>query len=81
MEIGARGAYQRFLHAPAPDVETRLTSAAGVSRDTLLAVWRTTVLAARPEPTTITRSVGWTAFLWIVVFAVAAARSSRWRRA
>jgi hypothetical protein len=81
LETGADGAYQRFLHAPTPDVDARLTNAAGVPRDSLLAGWRAAVLAARPEPTTITRSVGWTAFLWIVVFAVAAARSSRWRRA
>ncbi len=78
---GADGAYERFLHAPTPHVEARLTNAAGVSRDSLLAAWHATVLAARPEPTTLTRAVGWTAFLWIVVFAVAAARSSRWGRA
>jgi len=81
LELGGDGAYGRMLSDTSHGPEQRLTSAAGVSRDSLFATWHARVLAARPEPMTITRVAGWTAFFWVIAFATLAARSTRWRRA
>ena len=81
LELGGDGAYGRLLSEASHGPEQRLMSAAGISRDSLFTAWHARVLAAGPEPTTITRVAGWTAFFWVIAFATLAARSSRWRRA
>jgi len=58
----------------------RLAAVAGVTPETLLAEWHRQILAARPKSMMLTRISGWIAFLWAAAFAVAATRSSRWRR-
>ena len=79
VELGGAGAYGRLLRPEGGSIEDRLAATAGVSVDSLLAVWRTRVVGSRPAPTTLTRSSGWIAFLWIVVATLLATRSSRWR--
>ena len=80
LELGGDGAYGRLLGSGEPEFLARLASVAGVPADTLLAAWHAQILAAKPASTVLTRLSGWTAFLWAAIFAVAATRSSRWRR-
>ncbi len=79
LELGGTGAYERLLTADSASTERRLVAASGVAWDSLLHDWRAAVFAARPKPTTISRTLGWTAFGWIVVLGALATRSSRWR--
>ncbi|MBE0594588.1 MAG: hypothetical protein IH616_19550 [Gemmatimonadales bacterium] len=78
--LGGDGSYARLLASDEPEFLARLAAVAGVAPDALLAEWRRRILAARPKSMTLTRISGWIAFLWAAAFAVAATRSSRWRR-
>lgn len=80
LELGGDGAYGRLLASDEPEFLARLASVAGIPPDTLLAEWRGRMLAAKPQAMTLTRISGWIAFIWAALFAVAATRSSRWRR-
>ncbi len=80
LEFGGDGAYGRLLASGEPEFLARLASVAGVPADTLLAAWHARILAAKPASMVLTRLAGWTAFLWAAIFALAATRSSRWRR-
>src|SRR5438094_10910 len=51
----------------------------GVSVDSLVTLWRSEILAARPAPVTLPPWGPWAALGWTAVFAVCALRSSRWR--
>src|SRR5439155_1464720 len=57
----------------------RLRPAADLPLDSLLAVWRGRVLAARPEPVTLESKGAWVALSWGVIFGLLALRSTRWR--
>ena len=79
LRAGGRDAYRRLVAHPGAPIEARLSSAAGIDIDSLVAVWRNDVLAARPRPLTLPwwatfAAIGWTAF-----FGFCALRSSRWR--
>jgi hypothetical protein len=80
LDLGGEGAFGRLVASEGEDVLARLATAAGVSQDTLLATWQRRILAERPQSTTLPRLPGWLAFLWAVVFTVAATRSTRWHR-
>lgn len=76
---GGRDAYRRLQAGPTRSIETRLAGAAAVAADTLLSAWHRRVLAARPQAVGVTPSTGWGALAWVVMLAVFALRSSRWR--
>src|SRR6266550_2257663 len=76
---GGREAYHRLVATPGAPIADRLASAAGVSVDSLVALWRSEILAARPAPVTLPPRGPWAALGWTAVFAVCALRSSRWR--
>jgi len=78
--LGGDGSYARLLASDEPEFLARLAAVAGVTPETLLAEWHRQILAARPKSMMLTRISGWIAFLWAAAFAVAATRSSRWRR-
>ena len=79
LESGGDGAYTRLLRSRDLGRETSLAAAAGLSPDSLLALWRMEVLSGAPEPTTLTQSGAATTLLWIMIFVAAATRSTRWR--
>lgn len=79
LRLGGEGAYTRLVNSRDSDRLSALAAAAAQPADSLLAAWREAVLSARPVPTTLTRAGAAVAILWIVFFAVAATRSTRWR--
>src|SRR6266571_1289545 len=79
LRLGGRKAYHRLVATPGAPIADRLAGAAGVSVDSLVAQWRSEILAARPAPVTLPPWGPWAALGWTAVFAVCALRSSRWR--
>src|SRR5438477_10795 len=79
LRLGGREAYHRLVARPGAPIADRLAGAAGVSVDSLVAQWRSEILAARPAPVTLPPWGPWAALGWTAVFAVCALRSSRWR--
>lgn len=79
VELGGPGAAGRLLETPERGVSARLSAAARVSIDSLLARWLSRVRAARPRPPSLPPSGPWIAVGWIGVFATCGLRSSRWR--
>ncbi len=79
LRLGGREAYHRLVATPGAPIADRLAGAAGVSVDSLVAQWRSEILAARPAPVTLPPWGPWAALGWTAVFAVCALRSSRWR--
>jgi hypothetical protein len=79
LRLGGREAYHRLLATPDEPIADRLAGAAGVSVDSLVLLWRSEILAARPAPVTVPPWGPWAALGWTAVFAVCALRSSRWR--
>jgi hypothetical protein len=79
LESGGKGAYSRLVSTGTSDRKASLATAAGQTPDSLLASWRMAVFSARPKPTTLAYGGATTTILWIVLFAAAATRSSRWR--
>jgi len=76
---GGDGAYGRLIDGNGRPILERLAATARVSEDSLLAAWRAAVVAARPAHTTMTLATGSAAVVWIGIFLVVAARSTRWR--
>lgn len=74
---------ERFLHLRhadfATEVRAALVAAAGVSEGELMARWRESVLAARPEGVADDGSTRLATTFWIFLFTLAATRSTRWR--
>src|SRR5437660_802787 len=79
LRLGGREAYHRLVAAAGEPIADRPAGAAGVSVDSLVAQWRSEILAARPAPVTLPPWGPWAALGWTAVFAVCALRSSRWR--
>ncbi|MDH3290636.1 MAG: hypothetical protein OEO20_14680 [Gemmatimonadota bacterium] len=79
LEVGGEGALGRLARSEAPATGGRLSAAAGVPRDSLIALWRDRILAAAPAQVIITGATGWTALAWVLVLAFLALRSTRWR--
>ncbi len=79
LRLGGREAYHRLIATPTLPIPQRLAGAAGVSVDSLVSLWRSEILAARPAPVTLPPWGPWAALGWTAVFAVCALRSSRWR--
>jgi hypothetical protein len=79
LRLGGREAYHRLLAHPEASMAERLSQAAGVPLDTLLARWRSEVLAARPAPVALPPFGPLVGLGWTVLFGLCALRSSRWR--
>jgi len=79
IDVGGPGAYDRLLTSAGRTMADRLAAAAGVSVDSVLALWRARILAARPESLALQPSAAWAAVLWTVLLGFMALRSSRWR--
>lgn len=79
LRLGGREAYHRLLERPGAPITDRLAAAAGVSINTVVAGWRTEILAARPVPLPLPPWGLWAALGWTAVFVVCGLRSSRWR--
>ena len=79
LDAGGPGAYERLLAAPRRPIESRLAAAAAVPGDSLFALWRARVLAARPKTVGLGGRSAWAAVLWGTVLGMLALRSTRWR--
>ena len=79
LEVGGPGAFHRLTAAAGQPVDAQFAAAADMPLDSLLAVWRGRVLAARPEPVTLESKGAWVALSWGVIFGLLALRSTRWR--
>jgi len=79
LELGGRGAFIRLMAARGKAVDAQLAAAAGLPTDSLLLVWRSRVLAARPSPVTLNARGAWVALMWGLVFGMLAFGSTRWR--
>ena len=79
LQVGGRDAYRRLLADPAAPVGRRLASAARMSEDSLLAVWRAGIIASRPSAVVLPPFALVIGLAWISFFAACGLRSSRWR--
>jgi hypothetical protein len=79
LEIGGRDAFGRLARARGRSMEERLAIAAGIPADSLLALWRAEILAARPRPVTVPLWAVGLATFWVGVFSACSLGSSRWR--
>jgi hypothetical protein len=79
LRAGGRDAYRRLVANPRAPIADRLSSAAGIGIDALVAQWRNDVLAARPTPLDLPWWAGLAAIGWTAIFGFCALRSSRWR--
>lgn len=79
LRMGGEGAYTRLNAHPELPIRTRLAEAANMPVDQLIGEWRTKVMASRPN---VQAGLLWspiTLLVWLVVLALFAMRSSRWR--
>jgi len=79
LQMGGVGAYGRLVLTEAPTIADWIAAVARAPADSVIEVWYSDVIAARPDPTTLTAATGWGAFVWIIVLAAVATRSTRWR--
>jgi hypothetical protein len=79
LEVGGEGSLGRLVRSEVSAMGERLSAAAGVPRDSVVAAWRTRILAAAPVQVILTGATGWTALAWVLVLAFLALRSTRWR--
>src|SRR3989442_15848715 len=79
LRLGGREAYHRLVATPDEPIADRLAGAAGGSVDSLVSLWRSEIVTARPAPVTVPPWGPWAPLGWTAVFAVCALRSSRWR--
>ncbi|HZE94376.1 MAG TPA: hypothetical protein VEZ49_06675 [Gemmatimonadales bacterium] len=79
LRAGGRDAYRRLVASSRAVIGARLSSAAGMDIDSLVARWRNDVLAARPKPLALPWWASFAAIGWTAFFGFCALRSSRWR--
>ncbi len=76
--VGGTGAYGR-LYSAGGTMEERLTAAAGVPVDSLIASWRAVLVDSAGHPTAVSWPLGLAAVFWAMAFSAMALRSTRWR--
>ena len=76
--VGGDGAYGRLYRAGGT-MEERLTAAAGVPGDSLIASWRAVLVDSAGHPTAVSWPLGLAAVFWAMAFSAMALRSTRWR--
>lgn len=78
LTLGGTNAMERLLMTEG-SVERRLSAAAGIPADSLLAIWSSRVRNTMQAPDNMSFSIAGAALGWILVCGSLAARSSRWR--
>ncbi len=76
--VGGDGAYGRLYRAGGT-MEERLTAAARVPGDSLIASWRAVLVDSAGHPTAVSWPLGLAAVFWAMAFSALALRSTRWR--
>lgn len=76
--LGGPEAWSRLLASAGQPLETRLAKAAGVPPDSLMRVWRRSLLVARPMPVSVSSTAFLVALFWGSVGLAFALRCSRW---
>lgn len=79
LRLGGREAYARLMADSTAPMPVRLSSASGLPLDSLLTLWRSSVIAARPKPVALPPFGPLVGLAWATVFGACALRSSRWR--
>jgi hypothetical protein len=79
LRTGGAGAFLRLRAADGEPLLDRLVAAAGVPQDSLLAAWRSAVLAARPSARAGLIRSPLSVLFWLVLLGALAVRSTRWR--
>jgi hypothetical protein len=79
LRLGGREAYSRLTADSTQPMDLRLTAAAGVPLDSLLFLWQSSVIAARPKSVELPAYGPLVGMAWFLVFGMVALRSSRWR--
>ena len=78
LAVGGDGAYGRLYRAGGT-MEERLTAAARVPGDSLIASWRAVLVDSAGHPTAVSWPLGLAAVFWAMAFSAMALRSTRWR--
>lgn len=78
LNAGGDNAFIRLV-ASSGSLISRLETTAGLPLDTILARWRDEIDRAAGNPVRVTTQTGFRTLIWVLVFMLAAARSSRWR--
>lgn len=78
MQLGGPGAYARMLAAP-DDRGGKLTAAAAIPLDSLVARWRDKVVLTEAPQTTMTPGLALMSLVWVTTCGALALGSSRWR--
>ncbi len=76
--LGGPEAWGRLLASAGQPLEARFALAAGVPPDSLMRVWRRTLIAARPTSVNVSAGTLLTALLWFALGLAFAMRFSRW---
>jgi hypothetical protein len=76
--VGGDGAYGR-LYRDGGTIEERLTAAARVPGDSLIASWRAALVDSAGHPTAVSWPLALAAVFWAMAFSAMALRSTRWR--
>lgn len=79
LEVGGDGALGRLASSGTRSMGARLSAAAEIPRDSLIALWRERILAAAPAQVILTGATGGTALVWVLLMTFLALRSTRWR--
>jgi hypothetical protein len=79
LDAGGPAAYDRLVGAPTAAIADRLVAASGRPIDSIVARWRSRLIAARPPAPSVPLADGLLALLWIGVLTTCALRSTRWR--
>jgi hypothetical protein len=79
LRLGGREAYARLMADSTAPMPVRLSAASGLPLDSLLSLWRSSVIAARPKPVALPPFGPLVGLGWVAVFGACALRSSRWR--
>jgi hypothetical protein len=79
LAAGGRGAYARLTSSSGKPIAERLALTAGVPVDSLVSMWRSAVLAARPVRTGVLPGEAWLAVFWATVLGLVSFGSTRWR--
>ena len=79
LDRGGPYAYDRLRSTASLPLDARFAAAGNAPVDTLIAAWRTGILAARPARTPITPTAALATLGWILAAGALALRSSRWR--
>jgi hypothetical protein len=79
LALGGDEAYTRFASDSTRGIAERLSDASLLPVDSLISVWRSRVIEARPSPASTPTRTAAMALLWCTLLCAVSLRSSRWR--